>query len=84
MHAKLSLYREKESDVEFLLDSPDYARHKDVTCTVNLEISTPKIFRQLLADEFHYNNYCEWLLRYDRYLSFLLLRFYVALSNQGG
>jgi hypothetical protein len=40
MPAKLSLYREKESDVEFLLDIPNYARHKEVTRKANLEIST--------------------------------------------
>jgi hypothetical protein len=57
MPAKLSLYREKESDIEFLLDSPNYARHKEVTCTVNLEISAPKVFQELLTDEFNYNCY---------------------------
>jgi hypothetical protein len=65
MPAKLSLYREKESDTEYLLDSPNYATHKEAMCTVNLEISAPKVFRQLLADEFNYNNYCRWLLCYD-------------------
>jgi hypothetical protein len=28
MPAKLSLYREKKSDIEFFLDSPKYARHR--------------------------------------------------------
>jgi hypothetical protein len=79
MPAKFSLYREKESCVQFLLDNPNYTRHKEVTCTVNLEIFTPKISRQLLADECNYGNYHRWLLCYDYYLS-LLLRFCILMA----
>jgi hypothetical protein len=48
MPAKLSLYREKDSDIEFLLDSPNYARHKEAMCTVNHEISGSHLLINLI------------------------------------
>jgi hypothetical protein len=57
---KLSLYRMKESDVEFLLDNPNLCKRHGSDVHDKSRNFHPQIYRRLVADKFKYDNYCGW------------------------